>query len=44
MPGPYNPLMQKTYNPNDEYWDTLAQVYEDVESTSDRQNESEKED
>lgn len=29
MPGPYNPLFYKTYNPNNLIWDVLAQFYED---------------
>lgn len=43
MPGPYNPLFYKTYNPNSEYWDILAQFYEDSGLTTTSQN-SEKED
>lgn len=38
---PKNPLPYKTYNPNNDYWDILAQEYEDPMQF--RQNESKKE-
>lgn len=38
---PTNPLPYKTYNPNDDCWDILAQQYEDLIQS--RQNESEME-
>ena len=43
MKTPHNPLPYKTYNPNDDLWDVIAKMYEQI-LDAERQNGINKED